>query len=300
MLTDKIEKHPEYGLNVVGYVDRDGRASMTERPVPLIGNTDDLPRLVRAYAADRVVIAFSTDSHDQTLDVIRPMQGTVDVRSTSCPMFEVLGDERAVPHDRGTAAVGFRAPRLSGRRGSSAVARPLGAGSVSSSWRPVPVIALWIKLDSSRAGFLPAGPHGSRRPDFPGLQVPHDGVRRRGRKAEVAHLNMHRRGDPRMFKVAGRPACHPGRRLPPARAVDELPQLINVVSGRDVARRPAAVDPRRGPARRELGAEPAPTASPGSPASGRYSARATSRSRRWSKLDYLYVTELVARARTFA
>ena len=42
-LADKIAKHPEYGLNVVGFVDRDGGASLNgSGPVPLLGSTDDL------------------------------------------------------------------------------------------------------------------------------------------------------------------------------------------------------------------------------------------------------------------
>src|SRR5262249_53224637 len=69
MLSEKIDKHPEYGLRVVGFVDRDDRSALTgngNRPSngnrPLIGATDDLPRLVREYGAHRVAIAFSTDS----------------------------------------------------------------------------------------------------------------------------------------------------------------------------------------------------------------------------------------------
>src|SRR5262245_62014 len=49
MLTDKIGKHPEYGLRVVGYVDRDDRAVAMNGngKKPLIGTPDELPMLVR-------------------------------------------------------------------------------------------------------------------------------------------------------------------------------------------------------------------------------------------------------------
>jgi FlaA1/EpsC-like NDP-sugar epimerase len=63
LLNKKIRQHPEYRLNVVGFVDQDGGASLNGAGrLELIGATDDLPELVRAYSAHRVVIAFSTNS----------------------------------------------------------------------------------------------------------------------------------------------------------------------------------------------------------------------------------------------
>ena len=51
------------------------------------------------------------------------------------------------------------------------------------------------------------------------------------RKAEVAHLNMHREDDPRMFKVPDDPrVTRVGAFLRRSR-IDELPQLINVLRG---------------------------------------------------------------------
>ena len=49
LLADKIEKHPEYGLRVVGFVDRDDRVASGNGKTALIGTTDDLPRLVREH-----------------------------------------------------------------------------------------------------------------------------------------------------------------------------------------------------------------------------------------------------------
>ncbi|MEX2612244.1 MAG: hypothetical protein WD380_01590, partial [Gaiellaceae bacterium] len=72
LLASKIRNHPEYGLRIVGFVDRDGGASPNGGgQLDLIGTTADLPELVRAHSVHRVAIAFSTDSHEQTLAVIR-------------------------------------------------------------------------------------------------------------------------------------------------------------------------------------------------------------------------------------
>ena len=50
-------------------------------------------------------------------------------------------------------------------------------------------------------------------------------------KSEVAHLNMHVKDDPRMFKVPNDPrVTRVGAFLRRSR-IDELPQLLNVISG---------------------------------------------------------------------
>jgi FlaA1/EpsC-like NDP-sugar epimerase len=59
-LDSKIRNHPEYRLNVVGFVEHDGGTSLNGNgTLDLIGATDDLPELVRAQGAPRLLIAFS-------------------------------------------------------------------------------------------------------------------------------------------------------------------------------------------------------------------------------------------------
>ena len=70
----------------------------------LIGTTDDLPELVREYGVHRVAIAFSTDSHDQTLqsDSLDAGQRRPDRHRPA----HVRGarHQRPAPHDRRDAA----------------------------------------------------------------------------------------------------------------------------------------------------------------------------------------------------
>ena len=62
----------------------------------------------------RVAIAFSTDSHEQTLAVIRSMQDS-DVQIDIVPrMFEVLGTNAQLHTIEGIPLVGLPIPRLSG------------------------------------------------------------------------------------------------------------------------------------------------------------------------------------------
>ena len=185
MLTDKIDKHPEYGLRVVGYVDRDDRAVANGNGKnPLIGTTDDLPRLVHEHSVHRVVIAFSTDSHDQTLEVIRSMQDT-DVQIDIVPrMFEVLGTNAQMHTIEGVPLVGLPAPRLSGssrllKRSLDLTPRPSGSSYSPRCSPSSRFSSSWTRegLSSGRCGWAPGG-------GLPGLQVPNDGRQRRGAEAE--------------------------------------------------------------------------------------------------------------------
>jgi lipopolysaccharide/colanic/teichoic acid biosynthesis glycosyltransferase len=109
------------------------------------------------------------------------------------------------------------------------------------------------------------------------------------RKAEVAHLNMHREDDPRMFKVPEDPrVTRVGAFLRRSR-IDELPQLINVLRGEMslVGPRPLILDEDRYVerwARRRLSLRPGIT--------GLWQVLGASDIpfEEMTKLDYLYVT----------
>ena len=93
------------------------------------------------------------------------------------------------------------------------------------------VIALWIKVDSSGPVFFRQVRMGAGDRTFRVYKFRTMVIDAEKRKAEVAHLNMHRNDDPRMFKIPNDPrVTRLGGFLRRTR-VDELPQLINVVRG---------------------------------------------------------------------
>ena len=199
----------------------------------LIGTTDDLPRLVRERGVHRVAIAFSTDSHDQTLEVIRSMQDS-EVQIDIVPrMFEVLGTNAQLHTIEGMPLVGLPRPRLSDRRDSSSglsmSSRPrLGSsssGRSSSSWRRSSRSIPEGRCSSDRSVW---GPKIETFRVFKFRTMVHDAE---SRKTEVAHLNMHNGVDPRMFKVPDDPRVTRMGRLLRRWRIDELPQLLNVMSG---------------------------------------------------------------------
>jgi exopolysaccharide biosynthesis polyprenyl glycosylphosphotransferase len=234
LLESKIRQHPEYRLKVVGFVDRDGGASSNGAgPLDLIGTTEDLPELVRAHAAHRVVIAFSADSHQQTLEVIRGLHDS-NVQIDIVPrMFEVLGTNAQLHTIEGMPLVGLPIPRLSDS--SRLLKRSLDlAGAVAGLILLTPlfaVTALWIKLDSRGPVFFRQVRMGAGEQAFRVFKFRTMVIDAETRKDEVAHLNMHVNDDPRMFKVPNDPrVTRVGAFLRRSR-IDELPQLFNVIRG---------------------------------------------------------------------
>jgi exopolysaccharide biosynthesis polyprenyl glycosylphosphotransferase len=234
LLTDKVEKHPEYGLRIVGFVDRDDRGIAAKAGKwPLIGGTSDLRELVGTYGVKRVVIAFSTDSHDETLEVIRTLQGT-DVQIDIVPrMFEVLGTNAQLHTIEGVPLVGLPSTKLSGssrflKRSLDLAASALGLVLLS----PVFLAAaLAIKIDSRGPVFFRQVRMGAGGRTFRVYKFRTMVADAEARKSEVAHLNMHNGGDSRMFKVPDDPRVTRVGRFLRRWRIDELPQLLNVVSG---------------------------------------------------------------------
>ena len=282
LLADKIDNHPEYGLRVAGFVDRDDRAAVSGNGRnAVIGTTEDLPRLVREYRVHRVAIAFSTDSHNQTLGVIRSMQDT-DVQIDIVPrMFEVLGTNAQLHTIEGMPLVGLPRPRLSGssrflKRSFDLAAAATGMVLLS----PVFVaVALMIKLDSRGPVFFRQVRMGAGGRTFRVFKFRTMVADAESRKLDVAHLNMHNGGDARMFKVPDDPrVTRVGRLLRRWRSMScrssstsSRGACRSSVRGRSSSTRTSTSRAGRGDGW---------ISSPGSRASGRCSERATSRSRR--------------------
>ena len=283
LLADKIENHPEYGLRVAGFVDRDDRAVVSGNgKSALLGTTEDLPRLVREYGVHRVAIAFSTDSHDQTLGVIRSMQDTR--RSDRHRSANVRGarNQRAAPHDRGDAAGRSSAPapvRL------VAVPQAVVRSRRGCDRDGAPVAGVRRRRGDDqarlqRAGVLPPGPDGSRGPDVPRLQVPDDG-RGRGeheaRRRAPEHAQRWRCSD---VQGAGRSASDAARPRPAAVADRRAAAAPERLGRDDVASSGRGRSSSTRISTSRAGRDDGWISSLESRVSGRCSERATSRSRR--------------------
>ncbi len=234
LLGEKIDKHPEYGLRLVGFVDHDGGASSNgQGPLDLLGTTGAIRELVQAHAVDRVVVAFSTDSHEETLNVIRSMQD-LRVQVDIVPrMFEVLGTNAQLHTIQGIPLVGLPAARLSGssmflKRWFDLLGAALGLVLLAPF---LTVVAICIKLDSRGPVFFRQVRMGEGEREFRIFKFRTMIEDAEQQKVQVAHLNMHKSSDPRMFKVPNDPRVTRVGAFLRRWRVDEMPQLVNVLKG---------------------------------------------------------------------
>jgi exopolysaccharide biosynthesis polyprenyl glycosylphosphotransferase len=95
----KLARHPEYGVNVVGFVDRRPKTRHPDLPehLTLLGPPEQLPEIVQSLDVERVVIAFSNEPGAELLAVARRLRH-LPVQIDLVPrLFEVV-DPRAAIH----------------------------------------------------------------------------------------------------------------------------------------------------------------------------------------------------------
>lgn len=80
----KLQQHPEFGIRLVGFVDPDPKTMRTDLDgIPMIGSVDDVERVVVTHHVERAIVAFSNETHDDLLRLVRSLQ-SVGSRSTWC------------------------------------------------------------------------------------------------------------------------------------------------------------------------------------------------------------------------
>jgi exopolysaccharide biosynthesis polyprenyl glycosylphosphotransferase len=295
LVARKLLRHREYGLNLVGFVDAARRDLPSDlQHVTVLGTPDELPALVRAVNAKRVVIAFSDESFDRTLGLVRTLL-ELDVRVDIVPrLFEVVGQKVGIHTVEGLALVGLPSPRLSRssrllKRATDLVCSGLGLLLLP----PIFIaIAVAIKLDSPGPVFFRQLRVGSGETTFRIFKFRTMVVDADERKADFAHLNMHggNGAERRMFKIPSDPRVTRVGRLLRRYSLDELPQLINVLKGEMslVGPRPLILDEYRhvdGWERKRVALKPGMTGL------WQVLGRDDIPFEEMLKLDYLYVTE---------
>jgi exopolysaccharide biosynthesis polyprenyl glycosylphosphotransferase len=237
LIAKKLLHHPEYGINLVGFVDalpKERRDDLEH--LALLGPPDRLASVVQLFDVERVIVAFSNDSHQQTLDLIRELKGLdADIQIDIVPrLFELVAAGVGVHAVEGLPLMSLPPARLS--RSSKLLKRSMDfALSVVALVVLAPLLALvafLIKLDSPGPVFFRQVRMGRGGQTFRIVKFRSMYADAESRKSEVAHLNKHLTdGDPRMFKIRADPrVTRVGwwlRRF----SVDELPQLWNVVAG---------------------------------------------------------------------
>ena len=175
LVAKKLRGHPEYGLDVVGFVDADPLPMRSEvEDLRIFGSVADLPQIVQDQNVDRVMVAFSNDRPEELAGVMRRLQEQQVFVDIVPQMFDSIGPSAFVHQVEGLPLVGLpplRACRLTDFAKRSVDV--LGALAALCLLAPVfLIVALRIRLDSpgrSSTGMSGSAARGALSP----VQVPH-------------------------------------------------------------------------------------------------------------------------------
>ena len=236
LVARKILRHPEYGINVVGFVDADPAELPADLGhVRVLGPPEQLVDLVRLLDVERVILALPEQSNQESVEIVRALKGC-HVQVDIVPrVFELVSTNVGIHTVEGLPLLNLPPLRLSSssqllKRTLDLVVAVLGLVVLAPLFL---VIAVLIKRDSPGPVFfgqvrMGAGDKPFRMYKFRTMVADAD-----GRRGELAHINVHavNGGDTRMFKAKDDPRVTRVGRLLRRYSLDELPQLINVVKG---------------------------------------------------------------------
>jgi len=235
-IAKKIFQHPEYGIELVGFVDdqpKERRPDLGE--LTILGPVQELEGLVREQRIDRVIIAFSNDRHEVMLELVR-MLGQLDVRVDVVPrLFEAMGAKVRMHTVEGLPLAALPRVQLSrtGNTAKRSLDLVLSAAALAVLAPFGLLIAIAIKLQSPGPVFFRQTRMGLGGETFRIFKFRTMVADADVRKHDVAAHNKHlcAGGDSRMFKVPHDPRVTRVGSLLRRTSIDELPQLLNVLRG---------------------------------------------------------------------
>lgn len=233
-VAEKLLRHPEYGVNVVGFVDsepKEQRPSLED--LTILGPPERLHSVIRTFDVERVIIAFSRDSPDQVLGLIRSLKNSFVQVDIIPRYFDLIPPSVGMSTIEGIPVLGLppRALGLSSRVLKRSVDVAVSAGLLLLLLPVFLAVAVLIKLGSRGPVFFRQPRVGAGGREFSIVKFRTMVADADDQKHVVAHLNKHAAGDARMFKIPNDPRVtrvgHRLRRL----SLDELPQLYSVLRG---------------------------------------------------------------------
>ena len=116
----KLLNHPEYGLNLVGLVDQNPKERRADLGhLTLLGDPEQLSDIVHLLDVDRVIIAFSGESAERTVELVRELQHRRRANRRRPAPLRARRTGRRDSHDRRPLSA-----RLTAREASSFVGLP--------------------------------------------------------------------------------------------------------------------------------------------------------------------------------
>jgi exopolysaccharide biosynthesis polyprenyl glycosylphosphotransferase len=239
LIARKLIKHPEYGVNVVGFVDsqpKERRADLPEH-LGILGGTDRLVEIVKRLDVERVVVSFSNERDPELVETVRDLRG-MNVQIDLVPrLFELVGPRVAVHTVEGLPLLGLPPVRLtpSGRvlkRSVDIVGAAIGLILTAPLFA---FVALRIRLDSPgpvlfRQTRLGREMHEFTALKFRTMKVDTDNSAHRDYIAEIMSASAEA-GANGLYKLDRSDSVTGFGRWLRKTSLDELPQLWNVLRG---------------------------------------------------------------------
>jgi exopolysaccharide biosynthesis polyprenyl glycosylphosphotransferase len=223
----KLEAHPEYGLEVVGFLNGRGDGELG----PILGSPSDVASVVDELEIDRVLLASSVASHEEMLDLVRTVRRP-DVQVSIVPRyFEIFTSHATLDDVEGMPVVTLPPMRLG--RSSRLLKRAFDvsvSGLALVLLSPLlALIALAIRLESEGPAIYRQPRRGRSGCTFQIAKFRSMFVGAEEQRHKVRHLNevdgplfKAKAGDPRVTRIGG---------FLRRTSLDELPQLWNVLRG---------------------------------------------------------------------
>jgi exopolysaccharide biosynthesis polyprenyl glycosylphosphotransferase len=238
LIARKLLKHPEYGINLVGFVDSEPKQRRGDLDhLAVLGGPAQLRELIPLLDVERVIVSFSNEPDEEILALVRTLND-LDVQVDVVPrLFDIVGPKVGVHTVEGLPLVGLPPARLS--PSSRLIKRTLdivGAGLMLLLSAPLFAFVAWrIKRDSPGPVFFRQTRLGQNMREFTALKF-------RTMKAETndaAHREYIRRtmesgaaaNGNGLFKLDRSDAVTRSGSWLRRTSLDELPQLLNVLRG---------------------------------------------------------------------
>jgi exopolysaccharide biosynthesis polyprenyl glycosylphosphotransferase len=238
LLARKLLQHPEYGINLVGFVDAAPKERRSDlRHLTVLGTPDELPQIVRMLGIERAIFAFSRAAFDENLELIQSLRHS-EVQVDIVPrLFEAIGPKVGVHTLEGLPLIGL--PPVVLAPSSRLVKRSLDVLGASIGLILVApflaVIAFLIRRESPGPAFFRQTRLGQEMQEFTILKfrTMKDGTADAGHRAALDAVmdSQAAKGNNGLYKPDREEAVTRVGAWLRKTSLDELPQLVNVLRG---------------------------------------------------------------------
>jgi exopolysaccharide biosynthesis polyprenyl glycosylphosphotransferase len=108
LVATRLRERPEIGLRPVGFLDKDPLEDSSELPLPVLGSSWDLDRIVKEHGVQQVIMGFSTAPHEVLLRLVERCD-KLGVEVSLVPrLFEKVTQKVQVDHVGGLPFISTR------------------------------------------------------------------------------------------------------------------------------------------------------------------------------------------------